>query len=173
MQINLTTNAGSVAAGLKAKADALRNVRPALDPVAEEINRLTRLAFDTSTSVDGEVFAPLAPSTIKARARKLAANRAARGGGRPQRPSASARAIKPLDDTGELRRSAVATVVGTTVIFKMADHGKPHAAGGKGGRPLKRNPTVFRREGGQWVLQPALALALRERLAGHVMGRRS
>lgn len=70
MDVQITSNAGEIAARLSARAAALRDVRPVLAGIAAEIDRLTAEALSSSRRVDGLPFPDLADSTKVGRLRQ-------------------------------------------------------------------------------------------------------
>lgn len=180
MQVAVTSNAGEIAARLNARAMALRDVRPVLANIAAEVDRLTAESFSNSKRVDGLPFADLADSTKLGRLRKRkGAWKKAQGGKKAtpeQRKAAIAAAVKaakfrPLIDTGRMRASARARVVGnTTVRWSIVDYGVAHVVGGKNWKPPQRNPSVFRVINGQWTLYESVANYVRDALVKHYRG---
>ncbi len=72
------------------------DLSPAMKDIGEYMLRKTRQRFDTQTAPDGTRWAPLAPSTVKAKQRRQRT-------GKPYRTNASPEAI--LKDTFTLRDS--------------------------------------------------------------------
>lgn len=211
MEVQVTSNAGEIAARLSARAAALRDMRPVLAVIAGEVDRLTGEAISNSRSVDGEPFADLADSTKIGRLRQRKSlwkkasklktaskkertqlNNAGRrksiyarlaGAGirsqnadsrKAERAASIAAAIKaakfrPLINTGRLRASARARVVGnTTVHWSVVDYGEPHIGGAKNGRPPQRNYSVFTIVGGTWQIVPSLATEIVRLITRHI-----
>jgi molybdopterin-guanine dinucleotide biosynthesis protein len=83
--------------------------------------------------------------------------------------AAKAANFKPLVDTGRMRNSAKARVVGeSTVRWAVVDYGVPHITGGKNWRPPQRNPSVFRVINGAWVLHEKVAADIARKLIAHI-----
>lgn len=143
-----------------------RDLRPALRVIGEEIVKRTSDAFAARSSPAGEAWAPLAPSTLAARAAKVpgARRRTKRGkltkAAKAKRLAAvtSAAAIVPLVDTGRMRASAAQYRVtdSSTLSWSVVGYGGPHIAGGKSGRPPKRNFSVFERGATGYRLIPSM-----------------
>lgn len=178
MQVAVTSNAGEIAARLDARVAALRDVRPVLAGIAAEVDRLTGEALSQSRRVDGIPFPDLTDSTKLGRLRRRkAAYKKARGGKKatPEerkagiREAIAAAKFRPLIDTGRLRASARARVVGSTAVrWSVVDYGVPHITGSKNHRPPVRNFSVFKLVGGTWVIEPRFAADLVARISEHV-----
>lgn len=166
-----STGADKAAERLLERAARARDLTPATQVVAAEIDKMTDDAFRHSRSPAGEVFPRLAPSTVAARAAKLpGANRRNKktgqltAGARGKRKGArdvynahipgGPRLFTPLIDTGRARNSAHATGDATGVSWTGVGYLGPHITGSqtKPGRPPKRNVSVFHVSGG--ILSP-------------------
>jgi phage gpG-like protein len=179
VKVEIITNVADVATRLDARAAAMRDLTPALNNVAAEIDRMTAQAFTDQESPAGAEWPGLADATLIARLRqRKSAYRKAVGGKKSKRTPAqrrqavldSARSadFKPLVNTGRLRASARAKVAGGAIIWSIAAYGPPHMAGGKGGRPPLRNPSVFERSGGSWRVHRRIVALLERQIAAHV-----
>jgi hypothetical protein len=189
VQVAVTTNAGALVADLAARAAALRNLRPVLKDIAAEVDKLTAEAFEKSRRVDGLPFGDLKDSTILGRLRRRkSAYRKATAGTKPRKGETSAERkarmaqrksqalaaakganFKPLIDTGRMRNSSKARVVGeSSVRWAVVDYGVPHITGGKNWRPPQRNPSVFRVINGEWVLHEKVAASIARKLVAHI-----
>lgn len=188
-------------ARLAAMQARLLDLTPPLRVVAAELEKRTDDALDRSMSPAGEAFPPLATSTVIARARKQKSfSRKGKGSNRLTRGARAKRATailfnmgagplggtpfaRALIDTGRLRKSQRARVVGQHVEWSAVGYLGPHITGGTGvagatgsrntlvrqvlsqfkdfqrtaGRPPKRNPTVFELRAGDWHLNESMA----------------
>lgn len=152
------------AARLKARAERVGDLRPALQAAAAVFEQEHQQAFARLQSPEGEPWNPLADSTIEARARHgaVAQQRTAEGKltGRAHRRRELVRGdARPLVDTGRLRSSQHWNVTADAITFSMLAYGKPHVTGSlvRSGRPPKRNFTVFELQGDRWTLAPRQA----------------
>lgn len=193
MQVSVTSNAGEIAARLNTRAAALRDLKPALKDIAAEIDLRTARTFQSQKSTDGAAWPGLAMSTKIARLkrRKTAYRKAvtgpakklgldsrrnlyARQAAKLQRArlaeaAANAAGFKPLMDTGRLRGSANARVVGKDAVrWSIIGYAAPHITGSKNGKLPQRNMSVFRATGGGFVLDANMATWARERLHRHL-----
>ena len=177
MQVSLKSDVSAVLVLLNKKSDALRNLRPALQDIAAEIDRQTAQNLTDGRSSDGLQFSELADSTKigrlrqrKSTWRKITKGQKARE--RKQRKALKAgdfnqwsqirqelrgrvdealdaANFKPLINTGRGRNSARAKVVGSDSIkWSVAQYMVPHISGGKNNRPPMRNFSVFQKQQG-------------------------
>jgi hypothetical protein len=174
VQVSLKSDVSAVLAILGKKSEALRNLRPALQDIAAEIDRQTAQNLQDSRRSDGVPFADLADSTMvgRLRQRKSTWRKITKGAKPRQRKQREAlRAgnftqwtqirselrgrvdaaldaanFKPLINTGRGRNSARAKVVGQdTIKWSVVSYMVPHIGGGKNNRPPMRNFSVFQK----------------------------
>jgi hypothetical protein len=160
MQITGMDEALAFATGMH---ERVANVGPALEVFMVECERDTQRAFASSTSVDGDPFRPLAPSTIAARARQGAmANKRTKSGrltaGAQRRRAQVAINVTPLIDTGRLRGSMHWQVSANSIFWDVLGYGVPHITGDRKNilaqSPPQRNFSVFTLNGDTWELLP-------------------
>lgn len=173
-----TTGTGDAIARLEGLAARARDLSPALRDVARDVEKRTDDAFRRSVSPEGEAWPDLAEST---KAQRLARRKETRGGGKGKKGKAKVAALlsglgnpgalRPLVDTGRMRNSSHAEVSGpTSVRWSAVGYMGPHMAGGKNGRPPKRNPAVFELAGGHWRVIASVQRYMVDRIKRHVGG---
>lgn len=163
----------------------LRDLTPALKVIAQEVELRTDDALARSASQEGKQWPALRRSTLEARARRSSAAARRRQKRSPGRLTAGAKrkraamvqayrvgapsAAKALIDTGRLRTSQRARVVGQTVEWSAVGYIGPHMVGASNGRPPKRNPTCFELRGLEWALNAPMALYIAQKVRAFVM----
>ena len=163
---------------MRDRAKRMRDHSPALKVFGQAIDKLTSDGFRGQKELDGERFAPLAPSTIEARIRaKGGSKRTGRGtltkGASKKRAAMSAPGgMQILQITGLQKNSARTTVTAkNTATWSAIGRLLPHMTGSASpeGRPPKRNPTVFDvGRDGKAKLKPRVAKMLREYLTNYI-----
>lgn len=163
----------NVIARMDRRIMALQDWAPVGKRFVAELRKETRQAFDTTKSPKGDVWPKLKPSTIAKRKVKKAAPsaRAATSLEAALALSLGAAGLKPLDDTGRLKKSIGYVATRGGFKFFAVGYLRPHMSGGGQNklRPPKRNPTPFEKVGDRYQLIPRLALRLRELARQHVL----
>lgn len=197
MHVTIDSTAGAIIARLDKRAAAMRDLKPALQQVAAEVDRVTAENLTASKDSDGKPFDALAEATLigRLRRRKGAWRKATKGAKARQKSqraalregkfdqwkkiradlrervlaAAKGAGFKPLLDTGRGRASARAKVVGRNAVrWSIVDYMIPHISGGKGGRPPERNFSIFRRVGDRFELHPRMAAYTRDVILRHI-----
>ncbi len=138
---------------LERRSQALKDLTPAFEVIGKEAVRMTRQAFATETAPDGTRWAPLAPSTIKARMRQLQPD--SKGKRRDKGGRFNAGTIRKLDATGRLKRAALKIQVSMAgVQWFIPRYGRAHAKGTA--RMPRREFSPFEYRPGGWAMSPEL-----------------
>ncbi len=162
------TSANAAVERLKQRRERMGNLQRALDGLAATFQAETHLAFQRRVSPAGEVWPALALSTIMKRAGSTGRGSLLRN--RRSGRFTSAATIQPLVDTGLMRDSIKYSANGGGIAVKTdAFYLKIHQSGAKNGRPVKRNPLVIERVGGNVRLYPDADKRFREVVNAYVM----
>lgn len=176
MLVVTTTGLDQALRNTREREQRMLNLQPVNQRFAAVLRKEIRAAFNQSRSPKGERFPPLKPSTIAGRKKSRGSAQAAG----PltdlmaQLSASVARAqsgIKPLVDTGRLRRSigVIAGPRGIRLFF--IGYLRPHIGGGGADKrhPPKRNPLPYEKQGGQLRLIARLAQEYDRRVRAWVM----
>jgi hypothetical protein len=150
---------------MRERAERLRDYRPCLEVWGNALVKRIDDCYQNERNWDGSKFAPLAPSTVRARIGKIPGNKRSKKTGRLSKKSKTSR--KQMRQDYASGAAGIIKILSDTAVMRNSNHvGKPelhsidwssigrlayHMAGTS--RMPARNPTPFVYENKQWKLR--------------------